>query len=158
MLFSDSTPYSPPSSPPSPCSTWVNSSSPPSSPTIEPLCLDAGQEDEHDPTRQTRSNGAVDPLAGSYNANKLANTSSTASCLSHKKRRVELQSRATELDNVEISKGEDKKYAEKVEWDGAGVRVFETGNGEIDLMYVSSLSRHTQRLKTACYLSSGIGS
>ncbi|KAF8909374.1 hypothetical protein CPB84DRAFT_1743944 [Gymnopilus junonius] len=134
--------HTPPSSSPSPSSTWVNSSSPPSSPLIEPLSLDA-EEDEHEAPRQMRSNGVTDPLAGSYNANKSRNTSPFAPGSVNKKRRVESQSpRTTGFGTVQVPSGKDKndmkENAEAI-WEGAGTQVYETGNGEIDLMDLNKM-------------------
>lgn len=63
--------YTPPSSPASLSSSWPNSSSPPSSPTFEPVSLrtENGDENEQPVTR------VIDPFAGSYNGIRTKRTS-----------------------------------------------------------------------------------
>ncbi|KDR80535.1 hypothetical protein GALMADRAFT_264500 [Galerina marginata CBS 339.88] len=120
----------PPSSPPSPCSTWVNSSSPPSSPVIEPLSLDDAHDDERELPRQTRLNTTIDPLAGSYNANRMKTTAIGP----QKKLRLDIQPNTPRVDPQQTPKVETAAEREERLWEKALEEAFETRIRKIDLV------------------------
>jgi len=62
--------YTPPSSPASLSSSWPNSSSPPSSPTFDPV-----SRTENENENEQRVTRVIDPFAGSYNGTRTKRTS-----------------------------------------------------------------------------------
>lgn len=119
--------YTPLSSPPSsPFSTWVNSSSAPSSPYIEPLSL---TEDEHQPSLIQLSSPTIDPLSGSYNAHraKFARTHSTISTCGAPPKKPRL------VGQFSVPEPHGPLDSEGKLWDDQVENVFNTGEKTIDL-------------------------
>lgn len=133
--------YSPPPSPPSsPCSLYMTTSSPASSPRLEPFSLDNDPEDEGEllpPPARIRS--AIDPLSGSYNAKRVKHA-----FLSVTKHEPSKKSRVQPTPSPVSPKSNDifQETGSKREirtWETALDKIFQSGEREIDLKYGNSL-------------------
>lgn len=128
--------YTPPSSPPSPSSSWPANSSSPSSPSSDPLYLDDDTQEE-DSTRQTRPGVVTDPLAASYNADRVKSKrlSFFDSGTPQKKPRLERKASFREIAHVQLPTIEPTPSREESLWENAIEKAFETGEREIELRY-----------------------
>jgi hypothetical protein len=123
--------YTPPSSPASLSGSFPNSSSPPSSPSHEPLSLDYELEDV-----VTR---VIDPFAGSYCAKRMSSISPQDS--PNKKPRRSYHQVPHLDDEISISNSDVHSLKSPIDqdasvWEEAVERAFNTGIRSIDLSYV----------------------
>lgn len=134
--------YTPPPSPPSsPCSPYMTTSSPGSSPMLEPLSPDNDPEDEGEmlpPPARFRS--AIDPFSGSYNAKRVKHA--FRSVTDHgpsKKSRVQQPTPSPVSPKYDDIFSETGRKREIRTWEAALDKIFESGEREIDLKYGNSL-------------------
>ena len=135
--------YTPPSSPPSPASRYQDSSSPPSSPSHDPLSLDSDCEPdvEHAFSSSLGAPDApIDPLSGAYHSSRVKRRSHAFTPVHTPKKRTRYRSRSPHMlvddeDAAEalLSPRAREKQRQKLLWDAELEKIFRGGEREIDL-------------------------